>query len=76
MRHSYGNLVEVRNLGDGRHLVKDNGNGVSEDILVNAGKGLSIVMKLVNSYGGELKAYSDNGACFEFTLMDVIPTET
>jgi len=32
------------------------------------GIGLSIVDKVVRRYGGEVRAYNDGGACFEFTL--------
>jgi signal transduction histidine kinase len=28
------------------------------------------VEKIVKAYGGEIRAYNDNGACFEFTLKD------
>ena len=63
--------------------VRDNGEGISEDVLDdifipfvkssskgNTGMGLSIVEKIVKTYGGEIKAYNDNGAVFEFTLED------
>ena len=36
----------------------------------DTGLGLLIVKKIVATYGGEIKAYNENGACFEFTLMD------
>jgi len=32
----------------------------------------SIVKKIVETYGGEIKAYNDNGACFEFTMRDYL----
>ena len=68
--------------GAHRYLVRDNGSGIPEDIIDDVflpftrgkdgdtGIGLSIVEKLVNVYGGEIRTYNDNGACFEFTLRD------
>ena len=66
-----------------RYLVRDNGQGIPEGDLENiftpffkagytgeTGIGLAIVQKIVALYGGEIKAYNDNGACFEFTLRD------
>jgi signal transduction histidine kinase len=35
---------------------------------IGTGIGLSIVDKVVRLYGGEIRAYNDDGACFEFTL--------
>jgi len=37
-----------------------------------SGIGLSTVEKIVELYGGEICAYNDNGACFEFTLRDYV----
>jgi PAS domain S-box-containing protein len=64
-----------------RYLVRDNGSGIpegdEEDVFLpfhkghdskDTGIGLSIVDKVVRLYGGEVRAYNDNGACFEFTL--------
>ncbi len=64
-----------------RYLVRDNGPGLPADIIDDiflpftkgtgtgsTGIGLSIVAKIVATYGGEIKAYNDDGACFEFTL--------
>ena len=64
-----------------RYLVGDNGPGIPEadmeDIFLpfhkgagstDTGIGLSIVEKVVRLYGGEIRAYNENGACFEFTL--------
>jgi PAS domain S-box-containing protein len=77
-------VIEISNLGvEGtvhRFLVRDNGGGIPEEILDDlfipfvkgesggTGIGLSIVEKIVKTYGGEIKAYNDNGACFEFAL--------
>jgi len=79
-------LVEISSLDvDGtthRFLVRDNGQGIPEEILDDVfipfvkaqssgtGIGLSTVEKIVRTYGGEIRAYNDNGACFEFTLRD------
>jgi PAS domain S-box-containing protein len=77
-------IVEIRNLpaerGYRRFLVRDNGKGIDEDALPyvfrpffssdasGTGIGLAIARKIVKMYGGEIRAYNDNGACFEFTL--------
>jgi PAS domain S-box-containing protein len=77
-------LVRVLNLGrDGgvqRYMVRDNGSGVPEEDLEkvfvaffkgrsgDTGIGLSLVQKIVNAYGGEIKVFNDGGACFEFTF--------
>lgn len=66
-----------------RFLVKDNGPGIPEEIIDKifipftkdkekgeTGIGLSIVERMVKVYGGDIRAYNDNGACFEFTLKD------
>ena len=34
------------------------------------GIGLATVEKIVNLYDGDIKAYNDHGACFEFTIKD------
>ena len=73
-------LVEARP-GRLRYRVCDNGPGIPEgemeDIFLpfhkgagstGTGIGLSIVDKVVRLYGGEVRAYNDGGACFEFTL--------
>jgi signal transduction histidine kinase len=68
--------------GGHRYLVRDNGSGIHPDDLENVfvpffkgqtgetGIGLSTVEKIVKLYGGEIRAYNDNGACFEFALRD------
>ena len=65
-----------------RYLVRDNGSGVRpedlDEIFVpffkgktgETGIGLSTVEKIVKVYHGEIRAYVDNGSCFEFTLRD------
>ena len=66
-----------------RFLVKDNGPGIPEEIIDKifipftkdkergeTGIGLSIVERMVKVYGGDIRTYNDNGACFEFTLKD------
>jgi len=68
--------------GAHRYMVRDNGPGIPDDIIDNVffpftrgessdtGIGLSIVEKLVKIYGGQIRAYNNSGACFEFTLKD------
>lgn len=68
--------------GARRYLVRDNGPGIPDDDIAKVfipffkgvtgetGIGLSTVEKIVTLYGGEIRAYNDNGACFEFTLRD------
>ena len=77
--------VSVLRTGDHRYLVRDNGAGIP-DYLVNTlflpfvrgedggrGLGLSIVKRIVDTYGGDIRAYNDGGACFEFSLRDFKP---
>jgi len=82
-------LVEVRLLessaGFHKYLVRDNGKGVPPDDLDRifnpfyeageggTGIGLATVARIVLVYRGEINAYNDNGACFEFTLYDYQP---
>ncbi|MBN2169302.1 MAG: PAS domain S-box protein [Actinobacteria bacterium] len=79
-------LIEVHKLkgkkSEHRYLIKDNGEGIPEEILDSVfvpfvrrktgtpGIGLSIVDKILKTYNGEIKTYNDNGACFEFSLCD------
>jgi PAS domain S-box-containing protein len=70
--------------GGHRYLVRDNGLGIREEDLTKvfapfykgksggSGIGLATVMKIVGVYRGKIKAYNDKGACFEFTLHDVV----
>ncbi len=69
---------------DGLHrfLVRDNGPGIDpadiEKIFLpfftgetgETGIGLATVAKIIELYGGTIRAYNDGGACFEFTLRD------
>ncbi|MBU1672322.1 MAG: PAS domain-containing sensor histidine kinase [Actinobacteria bacterium] len=69
--------------GEHRFLVRDNGPGIPAEALDkvfipffkgkqgDTGLGLSTVEKIVKVYGGEIGAYNDGGACFEFTLKDL-----
>jgi signal transduction histidine kinase len=69
--------------GGHRYLVRDNGPGIPpesmERIFIpffkegstgDTGIGLATVKKVVELYGGEITAFCDGGACFEFTLFD------
>lgn len=69
--------------GDGRrYLVRDNGSGIPPELIDNlfspfvkgdsggSGTGLAIAEKIIKIYGGSIRAYNDNGACFEFVLYD------
>jgi signal transduction histidine kinase len=74
--------LEEAGIGVHRYLVRDNGEGIPEadleDIFTpffkgksgGTGIGLATVEKIVNLYGGEVRAYNNNGACFEFTISD------
>jgi len=70
-------------LGAHKYLVRDNGPGLVPGTeksvfdpffkgtrVAGAGVGLSIVERIVHAYNGDIKAYNNNGACFEFTLRD------
>jgi signal transduction histidine kinase len=73
--------------GAGRHryLVRDNGSGIAPEDLERVfdpffkgerggtGIGLATVERIVKTYGGEIRAYNRDGACFEFTLRDLEP---
>ena len=68
--------------GGHRYLVRDNGSGIPPDSIDKlfipffkgkaggTGIGLAIVEKTIKVYGGSIRAYNDNGACFEFILRD------
>ncbi len=66
-----------------RYLVKDNGSGIPDDALDNifmpfyktgksgeTGIGLATALRIARIYAGSIRAYNDNGACFEITLYD------
>lgn len=76
------------NGGVHNYLVRDNGPGIPADTLDqvfipfvkgpgtgDTGIGLSTVEKIVKVYGGTISAYNDNGACFEFSLVDYQPVD-
>jgi len=80
------NRLEVdEGSGWSRYLVRDNGPGIPEehidDVFIpffkgssgDSGIGLAIVDKVVKTYRGDVRAYNDSGACFEFTLRDFEP---
>jgi PAS domain S-box-containing protein len=67
-----------------RYLVKDNGPGIPAENMEriftpffksgqggDTGIGLAIVQKLVKLYGGSIRAYNSDGACFEFEIRDI-----
>lgn len=68
--------------GGHRYLLRDNGKGIDKEDMGNifrsfykgknggTGIGLATVMKIITLYGGSIRAYNDNGACFEFTIHD------
>jgi PAS domain S-box-containing protein len=72
--------------GARHYLVKDNGPGIPEgcekDIFKpfykvaakeGTGIGLSITERMVKAYDGDIRAYNDDGAVFEFSLKDAEP---
>jgi len=68
--------------GGHRYLVRDNGSGIREKDMNKlfypfyhgkgggAGIGLAIVRKIVDIYGGDIRVYNDNGACFDFNIKE------
>jgi PAS domain S-box-containing protein len=69
------------------YQVRDNGQGVAEEVIDQlfkpffrcdeggTGIGLSIVESVVRTYGGKIQVYNDNGACFDFTMYDAVPSK-
>jgi len=84
--HNPAPVVEVDYLGGGPtghvYRVRDNGGGIppqdADSIFLPffkgengyTGIGLTIVDKLVKLYDGDIKVYTNGGACFEFSLKD------
>lgn len=69
--------------GGHRYIVRDNGSGIPPQYIEevfrpffkrgkgsDTGIGLSIVRRIVETYSGDIKAYSQDGACFEFVIND------
>lgn len=73
-------LKEIGKNGILRYIVRDNGKGIPAEYINSifepffkgesggSGLGLAIVQRIVHVYDGEIMAYNDSGACFEFTL--------
>ena len=69
--------------GAHRYVVRDNGPGIPPESMEKlfipffkgetgeTGVGLATVEKIIEVYGGEIRAYNNNGACFEFTMNDL-----
>jgi signal transduction histidine kinase len=70
--------------GAHRYIVRDNGPVIPPESIEmlfvpfykgrqtgQTGIGLALVDKIINLYGGEIRAFNDNGPCFEFTIKDL-----
>ena len=75
---------------EGAHLYKvcDNGPGIPKSDLEtvfrpffkrgkgsDTGIGLSIARKIVEVYGGHIRAYNEDGVCMEFSIKDWEPRD-
>ncbi|MCG8416384.1 MAG: ATP-binding protein [Proteobacteria bacterium] len=80
--------VEVAADGTGALVrVRDNGPGIADDVLTRlfepffstkeqgTGLGMAICHSLITQHGGDIRAYSDNGAVFEVTLPRYPPLD-
>lgn len=77
-------LYKGSDAGRHRYVVRDNGPGIPVEDLDEvflpffkgptggAGIGLSTVKRVIDLYGGDIRAYNENGACFEFVLTDYV----
>lgn len=84
IKHGQSTAVEIRVEKRGEFAVitvKDNGSGIPVEIIdrifeegfsygnkAGSGLGLYIVKKVIERYGGQIRAYNDNGAVFEIKL--------
>ncbi len=75
-------LLEKAPPGTHSYLIRDNGSGIRPEDLDQVftpffkgepggtGIGLATVQRIIEAYGGSIRAYDDRGACFEFTIKD------
>ncbi len=77
--------IRLLESGEGfhRYLIRDNGSGMPEEDLEKiftpfykrgktgeTGIGLATALRISRVYGGNIRAYNKNGACFEISLYD------
>ncbi|MHB8896130.1 MAG: sensor histidine kinase [Candidatus Geothermincolia bacterium] len=77
-------VVRVRREEDGgaRYLIRDNGSGINPEEIDRifqpfyrgksggSGIGLATVERILEEYQGSIRAFNDDGACFEFSIPD------